>query len=55
MKKDNMNGSVDLLAKAMRKVFAEEVQDETKPVTKDIAGVETEVKNELSCDGERVG
>ena len=50
-KGDKLNGSVDLLAKAMRKVFVEAVQEGTKPLREDIAtlksdmdGVKTDLK-----------
>ena len=43
MAKENMNGSVDLIAKAMRRVFAEEVEKGLVPVRGDIAEVKEDV------------
>ena len=57
MTKEKMNGSVDLLAKAMRRVFVEAVEEGIEPVTSSVKGLEKElaelkgevhgVKNEL--------
>ena len=41
--KDNLNGSTDLLAKAMRKVFVEAVEQGMIPVRKDISGLKADV------------
>ena len=39
MSKQKLNGSVDLLAKAMRQVFSEAVEEAVEPLREDIAGV----------------
>jgi len=37
--KDKMNGSVDLLAKAMRQVFTEAVEDAVEPLREDVKDI----------------
>ena len=51
MTKKALNGSVDMLAKAMRKVFVEAVEEGIQPVSdavdalsKDVAGVKKDIK-----------
>ena len=51
MAKGNLNGSVDILAKAMRTVFLEAAQEAVKPLRKDVTDVKTglaEVKGEVA-------
>ena len=43
--KGNPNGSVDLLAKAMRQVFKEAVEEGTKPLREDVSALKTDVEN----------
>ena len=43
MAKKGMNGSVDLLAKAMRQVFKEAVEEGTAPLRKDVAGLKSDM------------
>ena len=43
MKKTKLNGSLDTLAKAMRQVFTEAVQEGIEPIRKDVAGVKKDV------------
>ena len=43
MSKGNLNGSVDLLADAMRKVFKESVEGAVKPLEDRVEKVENEV------------
>ena len=45
MGQDKLNGSVDLLAKAMRQVFVEAVQEGTAPLRKDVEGLKEDVSN----------
>ena len=45
MKKDNMNGSVDLLAKAMRRVFTEAVEEGVQPIKDAVGGLSKDVDN----------
>jgi len=44
MANDNLNGSVDLLANAMRKVFSEAVEGAVKPLTLEVKAITSEVK-----------
>ena len=44
MGKGKMNGSVDLLAKAMRRVFVEAVEEGTAPLRKDVADLKGDVE-----------
>ena len=39
MAKESLNGSVELLAKAMRRVFSEAVEGAVAPLRDDIAGI----------------
>ena len=50
MTKDSLNGSTDLLAKAMRRVFKEEVQEGVQPVKDAVEGLEQDV--DTKADGE---
>ena len=43
MSNDKMNGSVDLLAQAMRKVFSESVEGAVAPLTTEVKALRTEV------------
>ena len=43
MAKKALNGSVDLLAKAMRKVFVEAVEEGTAPLRKDVADLKSDM------------
>ena len=43
MAKEKINGSVDLLAKAMRQVFTEAVEEGVEPIRKDIAEIKENV------------
>ncbi len=43
MSKSSLNGSVDLLADAMRKVFKEAVEGAVQPLTDQVKAVRTEV------------
>ena len=52
MSEDKLNGSVDLLAKAMRKVFVEAVEEGTAPLREDVAGLREDVgKVKSDVDG----
>ena len=42
--KDTMNGGVDLLAKAMRQVFSEEVEKGVGPLTTEIMAMQTDMQ-----------
>lgn len=42
-KKDNLNGSVDLLAQAMRRVFAEAVEGAVEPLQKEVKGIHNDL------------
>ena len=44
---DRLNGNVDLLAKAMRRVVSEAVQEGIKPVRDDMRDMEVRLKKEL--------
>ena len=44
---DGLNGSVDLLARAMRTVFSDAVQEGVKPVREDIRDMEGRLKKEI--------
>ena len=43
--KPKLNGSVDLLASAMRQVFSEAVSDAVKPIHKDMQGIRKDVQD----------
>ena len=43
MAKKKLNGSADLLAKAMRKVFTEAVEDAVEPLSTQVKAMRTEV------------
>lgn len=45
MAKEKMNGSVDLLAKAMHKVFTEAVEGAVEPLTTEVKALRTEVRD----------
>ena len=53
-KPDKLNGSVDLLAQAMRKVFSEAVQEAVQPVRKDMEGMETRLNKNMDRMEERL-
>ena len=44
MSEPKLNGSVELLAKAMRKVFSEAVEDVAEPLHKDMKGLRTDMQ-----------
>lgn len=44
---DRLNGNVDLLARAMRTVFSEAVQEGIKPVREDMRDMEGRLKMEI--------
>ena len=44
MAKGKLNGSVDVLAKAMRRVFVEAVEEGTAPLRKDVADLKSDVE-----------
>lgn len=48
MAKKKLNGSVDLLAKAMRQVFTEAVQEGVEPLRKDVADLKEDVDERLT-------
>ncbi len=49
-----LNGSVELLAKAMRQVFTEAVQEGLEPVRGDIEGLRKEVHDGLETTNKNV-
>ena len=42
--KSKLNGSVGMLAQAMRQVFREAVEEGTAPLRKDVSGLKTDMK-----------
>ncbi|MCE2522773.1 MAG: hypothetical protein J4F49_06090 [Rhodobacteraceae bacterium] len=46
--KEKMNGSVNLLADAMRKVFTEAMEVAVQPVRSDMEGMETRINKNMS-------
>ena len=54
MTKSKLNGSVELLATAMRKVFTEAVQEGLEPVRKDMKDMESRLNTRIDTTNENV-